>query len=68
MNYCLDYQGISRYHAKITQEGDKYYITDLNSTNGTCLNKDLIQPYEPMEIQEGDQVTLANISYKFTRA
>ena len=68
MNYCLDYQGISRYHAKITQEEDKYYITDLNSTNGTYLNKDLIQPYEPMEIEVGDQVRLASISYKFTRA
>lgn len=66
MDYCLDYQGVSRYHAKITREDDKCYITDLNSTNGTCLNNDLIQPYEPIEIKEGDQVTLANIKYKLT--
>jgi hypothetical protein len=29
---------VSRHHAQISQEGGRYYLTDLNSTNGTCLD------------------------------
>ena len=29
---------VSKNHAKITKEGDDFYITDSNSTNGSFLN------------------------------
>ena len=34
----LKARSISRIHAKISREEDCYYLTDLNSTNGTFLN------------------------------
>lgn len=42
-NIVVDNIGISRNHAKIELQGGKYVLTDLNSTNGTFLNKKRIK-------------------------
>lgn len=34
--------GVSKAHAKITRQNGSYIIEDLNSTNGTLLNNELI--------------------------
>src|SRR5205807_690876 len=34
---------VSRYHAKIQQDGGDYVLTDLESTNGTRVNGNLVQ-------------------------
>lgn len=65
VDYYLDKEVVSRYHVKISKEGEKYYITDLNSTNGTCLNKNALSCYQRYEIAEGDQATIAGIKYNF---
>lgn len=39
----IDNIGISRNHAKIELQGKKYVLTDLNSTNGTFVNKKKIK-------------------------
>ena len=65
MDYCLDKEIISRYHVKITKEDDICYITDLNSTNGTCLNENPLPCYKRHEIKDGDQVGIAGIKYLF---
>lgn len=65
VDYCLEKEVVSRYHAKITREGDRYYITDLNSTNGTYLNKEVLMTYQQKELKSGDEISLANISYTF---
>lgn len=65
VDYCLDQKVISRYHAKITKEEEGYYITDLNSTNGTFVNGQMLQTYEKKEIVFGDEIAFANIAYKF---
>ena len=66
VDYCLENNAISRFHAKITQEGERFYLTDLNSTNGTYLNKEALQTYEKKEIKVGDEITFANITYVLT--
>ena len=50
VDYCLEKDVISRFHAKITKEKMKYYLTDLNSTNGTFINEMPLQTYETKEI------------------
>jgi hypothetical protein len=65
VDYCLEKNVVSRYHAKLTKEEDKYYITDLNSTNGTFVNERLLTSYEKMEIMQGDRVALANLNFEF---
>lgn len=65
VDYCLDSETVSRYHAKITKEGESFYITDLNSTNGTFINDEPLQTYQKKEIKNGDIIAFANIKYQF---
>ncbi len=65
VDYCLEREGISRFHAKLTREQDKYFITDLNSTNGTFVNGVELQTYTKQEIVFGDKIALANLNFRF---
>jgi FOG: FHA domain len=65
VDYCLENEAVSRYHAKIFQEEEKYYITDLNSRNGTFINEQVLMPYQQKELQFGDEIIFANIKYTF---
>ena len=51
---------VSRNHAAITQNhcGD-FYLTDLNSLNGTTLNGTSIRPDTPTQLDEGDVIHLS---------
>jgi hypothetical protein len=66
VDYCLEKDVVSRFHAKITKEQEQYYITDLNSKNGTFVNQEVVQTYQKMEIKIGDEIAFANIKYQFT--
>ncbi len=55
---------ISRSHCKITKNGTQYYITDLQSANGTFVNKVRLQPNHPYPIRNGDVVRLANSDFQ----
>lgn len=65
VDYLLNFEVISRYHAKITKEGEQYYLSDLNSTNGTYKNDTILPIYEPQALSHGDIVSFANIKYQF---
>src|ERR671923_888386 len=39
----LNDERVSRYHAKVQQDGDDIILTDLESTNGTRVNGTVIQ-------------------------
>jgi hypothetical protein len=59
----LKARGISRIHGKLTKEGEEYYLTDLNSTNGTYLNGGRLEVNEKARIHEGDLVGFAGVEY-----
>lgn len=63
----IDCEGISRMHALIYRLEEKYYIEDLNSTNGTMINGKLLEPREPYMLQEGDKIRFASMEYVFRR-
>lgn len=65
VDYYIDKSVVSRYHAKLTKEKDNFYITDLNSTNGTYVNEAILRTYEKQEIKPGDKITLANLRFEF---
>jgi len=65
VDYCLEKDVVSRFHAKITKEQEQYFITDLNSKNGTFVNQEALQTYQKREIKMGDEVAFANIKYLF---
>lgn len=56
----ISQKGISRVHAKITDEDGKYYLKDMNSTNGTMVNGKILSCYEICEIKVGDRIQLGN--------
>ncbi len=54
--------GVSRRHALIHREEDGYYITDLNSTNGTRINGRRLLPNTPCRLSSGDIVRLGRLN------
>lgn len=64
VDIVLDSKAVSTIHAKIMEKGEKVFITDMNSTNGTYVNEYLLQPYEEVEINDNDIIKLADICFK----
>ena len=57
---------ISRSHCKICRKGSQYTITDLQSANGTYVNKVKLQPNQSFPINSGDIIRLANSDFQVT--
>ncbi|CAN5395675.1 DUF3662 and FHA domain-containing protein [soil metagenome] len=56
---------VSRRHAKVQQEGGRWTVTDLGSTNGVRVNS---QPVQVSEIKPGDRVEVGDITFTFLLA
>ena len=56
---------VSSNHAKITREGDDYYLSDLNSTNSTYLNSKPLTYRHPEKLKIMDKISFANVTYTF---
>jgi len=54
---CLDAPKTSRTHAQIVNIDGKYYLQDLNSTNGTYIKKQLVT-WHPLD--NGDHIRIAD--------
>ncbi len=54
---------VSREHARLTRDGRRVMLEDLNSTNGTFLNDERI--LEPMELRDGDVVSIGDVKFSF---
>lgn len=54
-NIQIDNLAVSSLHARIVREDDKYYIEDLDSTNGTFLNE---APVKREQLKDTDAVTI----------
>lgn len=61
----LEDMSVSRLHARIVKEKDKYYIEDLNSTNGTFKNGLRLQPYERRELEPEDEIKAGRVIMVF---
>ena len=44
VDLVLNDQSVSRLHARISRDGNRFFITDLNSTNGTFRNGMRLEP------------------------
>lgn len=66
VDYAIDNHTISRFHAKIDRTDGQFFITDLNSTNGTFINGERLKINEKRVLQTGDEVAFANVNYRFT--
>ena len=63
---CIDDDGISRFHARISVEGEKYWVEDLGSSNGTYINGRRVTS---CELNNGDTLNLGpRVSFRFSSA
>ncbi|HLK37655.1 MAG TPA: GGDEF domain-containing protein [Polyangiaceae bacterium] len=58
----LDQESISRHHARIAFDGKQYWVSDLNSTNGTFVND---EPIREQRLRDGDQIRVGRSILKF---
>jgi GAF domain-containing protein len=60
-NFQIIEQSISRKHARLILSGDRLYVEDLGSQNGTQLNGHPISSYYQVEVKEGDFISLGSV-------
>lgn len=61
----IETDGISRVHARITKREGEYYIEDLNSTNGTYVNGELLECHRRRKLNVNDWVRFGIEEYLF---
>jgi pSer/pThr/pTyr-binding forkhead associated (FHA) protein len=67
-NLMIKDPNISRRHAQVTYEAANrtYFITDLNSSNGTRLNEKRLAPGQPVQLTSGAVIGLGpNVTLRF---
>ena len=52
-------------HARLEQRNGKVYISDLNSTNGTVRNGDLLAMNEEVALEPGDKLMLGRVCFTY---
>lgn len=56
--------GVSKTHAKIIGQGDRYLIVDCESRNGTLVNGELVQK---ADLYDGDEIRICGCVLRFTQ-
>ena len=54
---------IEKMHARIVQQGNRYYLADLNTPGGTFLNGQRVR--EPMPLRDGDAIRVGGCTVRF---
>lgn len=65
VDYISDNRAIGKIHAEIRRDGERYYMRDLNSKNGTYINGNRINSDELYEIKNEDSIIFANSEFEF---
>ncbi len=65
VDYLLADEAVSRIHMRIDQAGDVYYITDLNSTNGTTVDNIPLLNNQRTELKLGDEISISHFRFRF---
>ena len=58
-------KAVSRSHAQILRQGSSYYLNDMNSTNGTAINGQLLAYNQQVLLHSMDKIKFADASYVF---
>lgn len=61
----IEDRSMSKSHAKLVLVGGEVSIIDLESTNKTVVNGQVIDPLKPVKLKNNDQVKTGNIIFKF---
>ena len=66
-NYTVVDTLVSRQHFELYMKDNKVYIKDLNSSNGTYVNEEIIEGYEECLLKDGSIIRVGNQTFKFIR-
>jgi pSer/pThr/pTyr-binding forkhead associated (FHA) protein/tetratricopeptide (TPR) repeat protein len=58
----IDHRSISRNHAKIVRDGERYKILDLRSSNGVRVNG---EEYRSVHLKKGDEIELGHVKFRY---
>ena len=59
----LNDQSVSGLHARISRDGNRFFIKDLNSTNGTFRNGMRLEPNASEIIEPGDDSGIGKLKF-----
>ncbi len=60
---------VSRRHAAIRMGDHLFFLVDLGSTNGTCLNDGrTASPHQPIRLHSGDTISMGDVVLRFSWA
>lgn len=62
------FDGVSRRHAVIRNKEDQYYLSDLDSKNGTFVEGERLKPQERILLTDGMTVRFGNATYIFHKS
>lgn len=57
-------QAVSRLHCMVIKQNQKFFVQDLNSVNHTFVNQEYIPPYEFMELENDDIISVADVDLR----
>ena len=63
----IDDDSVSRRHLRISFRGDQFYIEDLNSSNGTFLDRHRLSPFQPARLDHGATVALGGLEVRISK-
>jgi len=63
----LDVGAVSRQHARLTRRGERYFVEDLGSRNGTQLNDSPLQEQVPLPLSHGDRIHICGSVLRFVQ-
>jgi two-component system, cell cycle response regulator len=58
-------RSVSKAHAKIVVKAGEVVLIDLESTNKTVINNQIVTPLMPVRLKNNDQIKTGNIIFKF---
>lgn len=64
-DYHINDSKISKRHLEVLDIDEELFIRDLNSTNGTYLNDEKLDPNRLTKIFDGDLIKMATLVYEF---
>lgn len=59
----LDDEGVSRQHCQVEFDGERYWLTDLKSRNGTLLNG--VEIKDAQQLKDGDDIQVGDTHLRF---
>ncbi len=67
VDFVIADDSLSRRHLRISGGHGRYYVEDLNSSNGVLINGKPAKPFARVEIVPGDRLTLGDVEIDVSR-